>query len=345
MSTKVLVVILNLNHWRDTVECMKAVLASDYENFEFYLVENSDKNKRSEVANMKKFAASLPRVAKLDIQPRNIGFCGGVNLGIRYALENNFDAVALINSDATVAKTWLGKLVRAARKTGAGLVTGLMLDGKGEKIFGAGDIYTRWGLPEIRDEGKPPAAAPPSGFVFGATGGAILYQTAVFREIGLCDEKIFAYSDDVDMCWRAQLAGIDVYYEKSAIVRHEGGSTTNSAFKTRQVFQNLPIVVWKDVPREMLWSTLWRFFLAYAMFFGYKIIRGEFLPALVGVGRAIKLLPYSLRERRKIQRVFRAKFPDKVSRQRQLAKIRALISPKLPFRQIQRVKKFFHLPQ
>ena len=340
MTNKVLIVILNLNHWRDVVECMQSVLKSDYKNYEFYLVENSDKNKKDEVAQMKKHAATLPHVAKLDIQEHNTGFAGGVNLGISYALEHDFDAVALLNSDATVEKTWLKNLVTAMNKTDAGAVTGLMLDEKGEKIVNSGDIYTKWGVPEQRDEGRLPAQAAKSGYVFGATGGATLYKTELFRKVGLFDEKIFAYNEDIDMSWRAQLAGFKVYYEKSAVVYHEGGTSTNSAFKTRQVFANLPIVMWKNVPREMLWSVAWRFFLAYMMFFGFKITRGEGWPALKGIGRSWRFLPHALHERRKIMRRFRAEFKNKSERRQRLKEINNLVKPQLPFRQIQRLKKF-----
>lgn len=335
--------VLNYNGWRDTAKCLRSVAKLDYKDYQVYLVDNSDRNKEEEIAKLKEILTKIPHlsIVKFDIQTKNTGFAGGVNLGITYALENNFDAVALLNSDACVEKTWLSRLVRAMKYADA--TTGLMVDETGEKIINSGDVYTRWGVPEQRDEGLSRECASESGEVFGATGGAVLYSTKIFREIGLFDEKLFAYNEDVDIAWRARLAGYKFYYEKSAIVYHKGGNSSSSAFKTRQVFANLPVVMWKNVPGVMLWPVLWRFFLAYLMFFGFKIIRGEGWPALCGIIRSWRLWPHALYERRKIMCGFRAKFPNKKSRRAQLEIIKKLIKPELPFKNIQRLKKFFRL--
>ncbi len=340
---KVLIVIINYNAWRDTAECLASLGKSTYKDFEVYIVENSDKNQKKQAAELKKILADFPRPTHLDIQEKNTGFAGGANVGISYALKEKFDGVALLNPDATVEKTWLAQLVKSMKKTGAGAVTGLMLDEKGENIVNTGDIYTRWGVPEQRDENLTCEKASESGEVFGATGGATLYKTDFFRKVGLFDEKLFAYDEDIDVAWRGQLLGQKFYYERSAVVFHRGGVSSSSAFKTRQVFANLPVVMWKNVPREMLFPTVWRFSLAYLMFFGFKLTSGEGWAALKGIGRALKMWPHSWRERRKIMRQFAAQFPDKISRAKRLNEIKKLINPRLPFRQIQRLKKFFSL--
>ncbi|MCL2452017.1 glycosyltransferase family 2 protein, partial [Candidatus Saccharibacteria bacterium] len=318
VKMKVLVVILNYNAWRDTAECLQSLAESTYKNFEVYIVENSDRDQKKQVMELKKVIKDFPQPITLDIQSKNTGFAGGVNVGISYALKNNFDTAALLNPDATVEKIWLKNLVMTIKKTGADAATGLMLDEKGEKIINTGDIYTRWGVPEQRDENLPVKKASKSGWVFGATGGATLYKTDFFRTVGLFDEKLFAYNEDVDISWRGQLLGQKFYYEQSAIVYHRGGVSSTSAFKTRQVFANLPVVMWKNVPREMLLSVVWRFFLAYIMFFGFKITRGEGWPALKGVFRSWRLLPHSLRERRRIMRQFKNEFTDKSERSKRL---------------------------
>lgn len=78
--------------------------------------------------------------------------------------------------------------------------------------------YSTWGIPSLRVEKLPKKDALESGLVFGGTGGATLYKTEVFKKIGLFDEDFFAYSEDVDIDWRMQLAGYKVWYEKSAVV-------------------------------------------------------------------------------------------------------------------------------
>ena len=190
-----------------------------------------------------------------------------------------------------------------------------------------------WGVPELVAENKPAPEAPESGYVFGATGGATLYKTSLFKEIGLFDEKFFAYNEDVDISWRAQLAGHKFYYESSAIAYHKHSATSSKipGFTTTQVFQNLPLVYWKNVPLQLLWPIGWRFFLAYCMFIFWKTTQGAFVPAVKGVWRSWKLFPHALRERRSIQK----------SRVVEMSYIKSIIWPNLPMKSFNRIRKFF----
>ncbi|MCL1877065.1 glycosyltransferase family 2 protein [Candidatus Saccharibacteria bacterium] len=325
---KVLIVILNYKGWSDTLKCLESLSHQTYKDHQIYLIENGSGD-----ASAKKLKPIVRTNEKIIWQEndRNLGFTGGVNQGIRYALDNNLDAVALLNNDAVTDKDWLKNLVAAMQKTRASIVTGLLLSEDGKTIDDAGDLYTIWGVPELRAENQPTETAPESGFVFGASGGATLYKTDLFREIGLFDEKFFAYNEDIDIDWRAQLAGHKVYYEKSAIAYHKHSATSKKmpGFTTMQVFKNLPMVFWKNVPARLLWSIGWRFFLAYWMFFGYKILRGELVPAFKGVCKGFMLLPHALSERRKIQknRKINAKY------------LKTIILPKLPPRSIRRLKR------
>jgi GT2 family glycosyltransferase len=351
-SMKILTVILNYNGGEETLACLRAFAKMSLTS-DVYLVENSDRDKENEIKLFREFFAKNPTfpLAKFDIQAQNTGFAGGVNLGISYALREKYDAVALLNSDAIPDKNWLKNLAKNLPEYDA--ATGLMIDSAGDKIINTGDIFTMWGLPEQRDENLPVASASKSGEVFGATGGAVLYKTEIFRQpddgkaaadglgIGLFDEKLFAYDEDVDIAWRARLAGFRFFYDREAKVFHEGGTSSSSAFKTRQVFANLPVVVFKNIPRELLWRVFPRFLLAYLLFFGYKILQGQAWSALRGIGRSVRFWPHILSERLKVQRAFSRKFPTKNSRKTQLQAIEKLMSRKLPFRQVQRVKNLF----
>ena len=107
-SMKILTIILNYNGADETTECLQAFskmsLTSD-----IYLVENSDRDKENQIKIFREFFKNHPKlnIAKFDIQDKNTGFAGGVNLGIKYALSRNYDAVALLNSDAIPDKNWL----------------------------------------------------------------------------------------------------------------------------------------------------------------------------------------------------------------------------------------------
>ncbi len=326
----VLVVVLNYRGWDDTVKCIASLKKQTYDNFKIYLIENNSQD--DSVEKLTPIVRNDEDII-FDIQPTNTGFTGGVNIGIQYAIDNSFDAVALFNNDAQADKDWLTKLVKSMKKTSASVVTGLLLSEDGETIDDAGDVYTMWGVPELRAEKKPAKEAPESGYVFGATGGATLYRTDLFRKIGLFDEVFFAYNEDVDISWRTQLTGHKVYYEKSAVAYHKHSATSSKipGFTTTQVFQNLPLVYWKNVPIQLLWPIGWRFFLAYNMFFVWKISQGGFKPVIKGVWRSWKLLPHALRERGKIQR---SKVVD-------TAYLRTIIWPNLPVKSFNRIRNLF----
>ena len=327
---RVLVVVLNYKGWEDTIKCVESLKKQTYDDFQIYLIDNNSAN--GSVEKLEPIVKGDKQII-FDKQDTNTGFTGGVNIGIKYAIDNNFDAVALFNNDAQADKNWLKRLVSAAKKTKASVVTGLLLSEDGKKIDDAGDVYTMWGVPELRSEGKPASEAPESGYVFGATGGATLYKTDLFKEIGLFDETFFAYNEDVDISWRTQLTGHKVYYEKSAKAYHKHSATSSKipGFTTTQVFQNLPLVYWKNVPARLLWSIGWRFFLAYFMFLVWKTFQGAFVPAMKGIWRSLKLLPHAFRERRKIQK-------NKVV---DTAYLRTMIWPNLPMKSFNRIRRLF----
>lgn len=237
---------------------------------------------------------------------KNLGFAGGVNVGIRYALEKNFEAVALFNNDAIADPAWLKELVAdLAGHDDTGIVTCRMLLGDGKTLDSTGEFYTTWGLPYPRGREKVIDSYMNNEYIFGASGGASLYRTDLFKEIGLFDETFFAYYEDTDISFRAQLAGWKVRYVPSAIVHHRQGATSKKmvrGFTVYQTFKNLPILFTKNIPAGLLLSVGVRFYFAYALIFAKAVLGGKGVPAIKGVAKSISLSLHSLRERSRIQR-------------------------------------------
>lgn len=302
VSTKpnILVVILNFNGWQETLTCVDAVLKQSYKDFHIYLIDNGSKDE------------SLNKLTKYDNHdkitffknPVNDGFSGGVNIGIRHAIKNDYDYVALLNNDAVITKDWLKLLLESSQKNDSSATTGLLLNGDGSKIESTGDSYSAWGLPFPRQRDEAVADARDSEFVFGGTAGATLYKTDLFRDIGLFDETFFAYFEDTDISFRAQLAGHKAYYEKAAIAYHDHGTTSSKmpGFTVQQTFKNLPLFFWKDVPLAMLPTTGMRFFACFGLMYVRAILRGQFKPATTGLLKGAALLPHAFKERRRIQK-------------------------------------------
>jgi GT2 family glycosyltransferase len=330
-NPNVVVVVLNYKGWQDSLVCVESLLGQTYKRFHIVLVENGSHDGSAE--ELRKLKDS--RLTYIE-EPVNHGFTGGVNIGIQWAFDHDYDCVALLNNDARAEKDWLENLVTAMLKTKASVITGLLLSADGKHIDDAGDDYSTWGIPSLRVEGKPTNQAPESGYVFGATGGATLYSTALLKEIGMFDNVFFAYNEDVDIDWRTQLAGHKIYYEKSAVAYHKHSATSKKmpGFTTTQVFKNLPVVFIKNVPFPMVIPMGIKFVFIYWAFVFYKLLRGEWKATLKGVFKSVTLWPHAFRERRKIQKA------KKVTN----AYIRSILHKGLPLRSVKRLKYFFKHP-
>jgi len=330
-NPKVAVVVLNYKGWSDSLKCVDSLFKQTYDNFHIVLIENGSHDESAkELSKLKD-----PRLTYIE-EPVNHGFTGGVNIGIQWAIDHDYDVVALFNNDAHAKKDWLENLVGAMERTQASVVTGLLLSDDGNTIDDAGDEYSTWGIPALRAERKPVDQAPDSGFIFGATGGATLYKVDLLKEIGYFDNAFFAYNEDVDISWRAQLAGHKIYYEKSAIAYHKHSATSKKmpGFTTTQVFKNLPVVFIKNVPFPMAILMGIKFFFIYWAFVFFKVLRGESRAVFKGVFKSLTLWPHAFRERRKIQKSKRV--PN--------AYIRSILHKGLPLRSVHRMKYFFRHP-
>lgn len=301
-SSKVAVVVLNYKGIEDTVNCIASLAKQTYSNMVIVAVENGSHD--GSAKRFKKLKRQYNDRLVTLYNNRNLGFDGGVNTGIRWAIANKYDYVALLNNDATADRRWVEILVSAAMKQKTGITTGLLLREDGKTIDSTGDWFSKWGLGFPRGRGDLVDLAPTAGYVFGATGGATLYSLSMLQKIGIFDEDFFAYYEDTDISFRAQLAGYKVYYEPGARAFHKLSQTSGrmpSGFTTFQTFKNLPLVYVKNIPFRLLLSVGIRFYAAYCLMLGHAIMRGRGIPALKGACMGILLSVKKLPQRWKIQ--------------------------------------------
>lgn len=296
----VYLVVLNWNG-RDFIgECLDSLLEQSYEA-KVIVVDNGSVDGSVEYIEQK-----YPTVHLIK-EDYNHGFAGGVNIGIKYAIKNGAEAVGLINNDATTDKEWLRHLVNCLSKNNkAGIVTCKFLMADSNNIIDStGDIYTIWGLPYPRGRGqKDVGKFNKEEAVFGASGGASLYRIKMLKEIGLFDEKFFAYYEDVDISFRAQLAGWKVRYQPKAVAYHKLSQTSIkiSGFTTYQTIKNLPLLFWKNVPTALLAKMVTRYFIAYSAIVISSLAKLRFIPLFKGLFMSVINLPYMFSQRYKIQR-------------------------------------------
>ncbi len=279
--TSILIVVLNWNGAEDTLQSVRSLQDQSHKDFQILVIDNGSKLGDYEKLSSLKNETNVTLLRN----ETNLGFAGGVNLGITHAIEKNYEYVALFNNDAAADKDWLQNLVAGfSINKDVSAVTGLLLHEDGKTIDSTGDYYSIWGMPFPRSRGLHTATAPQSEYVFSATGGATLYKTSLFKEIGLFDESFFAYYEDVDVSFRAQLAGHKIYYTKDAIANHKQGATSKKipGFTVYQTFKNIPLLYAKNVPASLLFPVGIRLFALYWLIFGNAIKNGSGLYALKG---------------------------------------------------------------
>lgn len=236
----------------------------------------------------------------------NAGFAGGVNAGIRRALDGGAEAVALFNNDAVAEPHWLRELTDSLQgHPKVGITTGKLLRSDGKHIDSTGDFYSTWGMPFPRgrnqlDDGSYDKAES----VFGASGGASLYRAAMLDQIGLFDERFFAYYEDVDLSFRARLAGWDVFYVPGSRAYHHVGATSSKLgdFTRYHSIKNFLLLYTKNMPAWLYWKYLPFFLYQFARTTARSVIDVKPHVWLRSVGTFAGLLPGVLQDRRQIQK-------------------------------------------
>lgn len=233
--------------------CLNALRQQTFRAFETLVVDDCSTDGSREF-----IAQEFPEV-RVIAQATNRGFAPAVNAGIRAA---HGDIIVLLNNDTAADPHWLAEIARAlAANPHVGIVAcKLKLFDQRDHIHSAGDFYRVDGIPGNRgvwehDGGQYDDATAQS--VFGGCGGAVAYHKTMLDEIGAFDEALGSYCEDVDLNWRARLAGYQVVYAPRAIVYHKVSATGGGALASFFVGRNFIWVLAKNYPSG-LWKKYWR---------------------------------------------------------------------------------------
>ena len=298
------VIVLNWNGSDDAIECIESLTEQTLKPTIIIVDNNSSDNS---VSVFEKYISIHKREEITLIKnPRNLGFAGGINAGLVYARKQGFEYIGVLNPDAIADKKWCQALVdELSSQPKCGIATGILQRRNGKTLDTTGDFYTTWGLPGPRNRDEPIENAPDKpGEVFGATGGGAIYRAAIFDDIDMFDEDFFMYYEDVDLSFRAQLAGWKVRFTPEAIAYHKVGASSKKVpgLAVYNTFKNLPLVFIKNVPRQLFWYIGIRFFLTYWLIFASAVRHGNGWPAFKGMLASIIRKPAAYKKRLNIQK-------------------------------------------
>ncbi len=299
MPCRVSVIIPNWNTLKFLGPCLTSLREQTFQDFETILVDSGSTDD-----SLPFVAGNFPEVRILALG-ENRGFSGAVNAGIR-ASEAEF--VVLLNNDTEQDPAWLAELARTAENhPEAGSFASKLLDFHDrDTLDGAGDALRKSGLPYRlghgeRDKGQFDKQVP----VFGACAAAALYRREMLDDIGLFDEDFFAYCEDGDLSFRAQLAGYGCLYVPGAIVYHVGGASTGgkrSPTATRLGTRNGLCLLVKDLPTPLVPGMLLPIVAGQVTRLAVTTLSGVLPAHLAGLVEAMRLIPKMLRKRRDIQK-------------------------------------------
>ena len=255
---KVAIVILNWNGRNYLQQFLPSVMATSYNNYEVIVADNGSAD--DSITFLKQYYPAV----RIIVLPQNAGYAKGYNDALK---QVEADYYILLNSDVAVQPGWVTpviQLMETDARIGACQPKILMEQNRSlfEYAGAAGGWIDCLGYPFARgrvfdsceeDKGQYDDAA----LVFWASGAAMFVRAAVYHACGGLDEYFFAHMEEIDFCWRIQLAGYRVMVCPGSVVYHVGGGSLpkGNPRKVYLNFRNNLIMLFKNLPTgQLVWK-------------------------------------------------------------------------------------------
>lgn len=230
------IVLVNYNGEKDTIECVESLSKITYENYSIIVVDNGS-NKGNIRCNSR-----INKLADVIILSSNLGFSGGNNKGIEYALKKyDSEYILLLNNDTLVEKDFLDKLVYAAEDNPNAIIGGTIYYEYDRSLiwYAGGEFIKDTALTiHCRYNEHMMKNTLSSRDVTFITGCLMLIPKEVISKVGLLPEEHFLYFEDADYCCSALEKNIRLLYCSTAVIYHK----VNASAKTNSPVQNYYMV-------------------------------------------------------------------------------------------------------
>ena len=241
----VVISLLNFNGKKNTLECLESLKNVKRDNFKLTIVvvDNASTDASpSVISNLKSQISNLKFIKNAN----NLGFAGGNNVAIKYALENGANYVLILNNDTYVDKNFLEELLKASEKDEKiGILVpkiyfapgfefhkdryrknelGKVFWYAGGKMDWANVIGHHRGVDEV-DRGQFDKTEETEL----ATGCCMLIKREVIDRVGMFDDKYFLYYEDADLCVRAKKNGFKIMFVPKSIIWHKNAGSAGGS--------------------------------------------------------------------------------------------------------------------
>ncbi|WP_338432723.1 glycosyltransferase family 2 protein [Clostridium tyrobutyricum] len=215
----VYIILINYNGYKDTIECVNSLKQISYKNCKIIIVDNASSD--NSISMLKKQGITVIE------SKRNLGFAGGNNLGIKYALAHGADYIMLLNNDTIVGEYFLDNMLESFNKDNKiGLVGCKIMYYDEKNIIWYGGGYIDWfkflGVHYSMRQVDVGQCDTEKEIDF-MTGCCMLIKRQVFEKIGLLSEDYFMYFEDVDFCVKVRNGGYKIWYNPKGVIYHKVG--------------------------------------------------------------------------------------------------------------------------
>lgn len=248
VSPKVHIVILNWNGWKDTIECVESCLQLRYPDFRILIVDNASSDGSEAMLR-----EHLPHVDIVQ-SGSNLGYAGGNNIGIRYALAQGAEYVWLLNNDTRVDAAALEEMVQVTKVDPTVGMVGpkiLLYSRPGHLNCIGSTINLTTGQPSLialgeEDDGRFDDVREMDTL----SGCSLLVRRDVMDAVGLMDERFFLFYEETDWILRAKRAGFKMMYVPKARIWHKVSASVGghqSPLMLYYMMRNNPLLMRNNV--------------------------------------------------------------------------------------------------
>lgn len=221
---RVATIVLNYKGAEVLPKCLTALFSTLRPSDQVVVVDNGN-----EGVLMREMKQRFPNLEVLEVS-ENLGFAAGMNVGLRYLQNRQFDAYWLLNNDAEPEKGAIAALEGVAERfQGRVLLSPVLYRSGREKVWFAGGKIGWWRMRVYHDQRIRNKEWYKTDFL---TGCAIFIPKVAYELLGSLDERYFLYYEDVEYSLRAQRVGIPRIVVSAARVVHREVSETNNPQKT-----------------------------------------------------------------------------------------------------------------